>query len=221
MLTQPLVFQDGKSAPRSLSKILKRKPDEEVAGSQKSRKVSSSQAASKAGEGRQSTGGKSLKGLGEDQSKKPDASKASKGGMPPRAASGAAAAEGSLNPQSNPQGTDLFGSETGLPMRVKTYSQQPSGGSSGSRRSIGAAYAGYSRNLPCAADSPRWPNFQRLSKSMLKTVSKEEEEAIPGIQTFDADRIATLLSEVKQLTSFFLSFYAGCLSYHFHVFRPW
>ena len=102
--------------------------------------------------------------------------------MPPRAASGAAAAEANMDPQPTPQGTSAlfdFNPILGIPMRVKSYSQQQSGGSSSSRQSVGAAYGAFLQNLPSGADPSRWPNVQQYSKAMLRAVSKEDKDALP------------------------------------------
>ncbi|XP_021769524.1 uncharacterized protein LOC110733769 [Chenopodium quinoa] len=151
--------QDGrKGAPRSLSKLIRQRPGDEVTSSNKSRK-SSAQTASRLPlvKSRLTVGGKSIRNvsLGIDLSFQLGASEVPKGGQPPKAASGSAVTVGDSNPQPYPQGNvDPFNSpfELGWPMRVKSHSQLQSEGSSGSRRFVGGAYVAFSPYLTSGAD---------------------------------------------------------------------
>lgn len=85
-----------------------------------------------------------------------------------------------------------------LPMRVKSYSQSRSqpGDSPISRQSIGRAYATFSPSVSGADNSPRWPDGAQYARAMLKAVPRDEKEAIPGINSFNADRVLVDLADV-------------------------
>ena len=104
------------------------------------------------------------------------------------------APEGKYNPFESPP-------ELGWPLRVKSHSQQTS--SSDSRHQAGAAYIAHSPPFTYGADqSPRWPDVQAHARSMLAAVPKKEKDAIPGIETFNVERITALLSEVYLIPLF-------------------
>ncbi|XP_021717574.1 uncharacterized protein LOC110685290 isoform X2 [Chenopodium quinoa] len=81
-------------------------------------------------------------------------------------------------------------------MRVKSQATQ-SGDSSGSRQNVGAAYAQYLTNKSVDADaSSRLPDLQQYAKRMLRTLTRSEKEAVPGVHQVNIDRINSLLAKV-------------------------
>ncbi|XP_021731308.1 uncharacterized protein LOC110698217 [Chenopodium quinoa] len=44
-------------------------------------------------------------------------------------------------------------------------------------------------------NSPRWPDAAQYARAMLKAVPQDEKEAIPGINTFNADRVMVNLAD--------------------------
>ena len=94
--------------------------------------------------------------------------------------------------------------ELGWPLRVKSHSQQTS--SSDGRNQIGAALVSQSDADYGADQSPRWPDVQKHAKAMLDAVSKRDKDTIPGIETFNLERILTLLAEVRHLNYFSIIF---------------
>ncbi|XP_021754769.1 uncharacterized protein LOC110720072 [Chenopodium quinoa] len=47
--------------------------------------------------------------------------------------------------------------------------------------------------------SPYWPDFQRHAKAMLEAVSRKDKNAIPGMETFNLERILSLLAEASRI----------------------
>ena len=89
--------------------------------------------------------------------------------------------------------------ELGWPLRVKSHSQQMS--SSDGRQQIGAALVSHSSRIDCGADqSPCWPDVQKHAKAILDAVRKRDKDNIPGIETFNLERILSLLAEVRNLS---------------------
>lgn len=160
--------------PRSLQKQVRPPPTQQESASKVQKTAD-----------RQTTGGKSIKVPGGPGSA--DVLSA----IPLRTATGPS--EGRSGRQGNFDLTLLD-----LPMRVKSYSQSRSqpGDSPISRQSIGRAYTSFSPSVSGADNSPRWPDGAQYARAMLKAVPRDEKEAIPGINSFNADRVLVDLADV-------------------------
>ena len=162
---------------------MKRKTGDEASGSAKTQKKGSTHPPS----GRLNIGGKHPSGsIGIDVSRRqPDPSPAGVADQPD---------EGTAD-SSNPF-------ELRWPMRVKSHSQYQSEDSSSGRLTLGKAYAAISHGVDKFADVTRWPDVHRYARSMIKAVPKEDRESLPGIDSFNVDRITSMLSEVCIITVF-------------------
>jgi hypothetical protein len=198
-----LYFQGGK-VDKTFERNLKRAREETpVSNPSKSSKKAASSATPTAPPGRQMRiGGRNEQvsgSLGLDLARPLPAT----GGLSTAASGSRLAGSAGKNPFESP-------SELGWPLRVKSHSQQTS--SSDGRNQIGAALVTQS-DADCDADqSPRWPDVQKHARAMLGAVGKRDKDAIPGIETFNLERIVTLLAEVVHLTNFFFNGYFYTLS---------
>ncbi|XP_021717323.1 uncharacterized protein LOC110685171 isoform X2 [Chenopodium quinoa] len=173
--------KDGSKAPRSLQKQIRPRPTV-VEPASKVQKTTSA--------ARPSTGGKSIKTPGGSTAEVV----ASREVTPIRTSTGPSTDGGLRGLQQ--QGTNPFNLALfDLPMRVKSYSQSQPGDSPISRQSIGGAYAAFSPSVSGADNSPRWPDVAQYARAMLKAVPREKKEAIPGINTFNADRVMVELAD--------------------------
>ncbi|XP_021725091.1 uncharacterized protein LOC110692401 [Chenopodium quinoa] len=163
--------KDGGVIPRSLQKQIRQRPSVEEPALKVPRTASTDRA---------TTGGKTIKTPGGSNTEKALEATPIKTATSPSASGSQKASQKGTSP------FDL--TLLDIPLRVKSYSSSQPGDSPISRLSVGGAYAAFSPSVSGADNSPRWPDAAQYARAMLKAVPRDEKEAIPRINTFNADR---------------------------------